>query len=220
MNDLLVRLAGVDTASLCDAGPSLRVAGPELRPIVAGTRLVGRAVTADAGDDLMPVLGALELAGPGDVLVVAAGEQAGGPRAVAGELFLTEARRRGVAGVVIDGFCRDLPMLLRLGLPVFARGATPRAAPAMAVPTVQVPVSIAGIAVRPGDLVIADDDGIVVGTETELLAAIGAAETIVARERALRQSIEDGVSLFDRVTLSEHAAALARGEPSTLAFHS
>src|SRR5262249_10780183 len=107
MNELIDRLSRVDTASLCDAGPHLRVAGPELRPIVAGTGMVGRAVTADAHDDLMPVLGALELAGPGDILVVAAG----GPRAMAGELFVTEARRCGLAGIVIDGFCRDLPML-------------------------------------------------------------------------------------------------------------
>jgi len=214
MSDLLDRLARVDTASLCDAGPGLRVAGPELRPIVAGVRMVGRAVTADARDDLMPVLGALELAGPGDVLVVAAG----GRRAMAGELFVTEARRRGLAGIVIDGFCRDLPMLVTLGLPVFARGATPRAAPTMAVPTVQVPVTIAGIAVDPGDLVVADDDGIVVGTEAELLAAVVTAEAIVAREQVLRQSIEDGVSLFDRVSFSEHAAKLAEGEPSALRF--
>lgn len=215
MTDLLDRIAAVDTASLCDAGPGLRVAPPELRPMVAGVRMVGRAVTADAGGDLMPVLGALELAGPGDVLVVAAG----GPRAVAGELFATEARRRGLAGIVIDGFCRDLHMLMTLGLPVFARGATPRAAPAMAVPTIQVPVTITGIEVRPGDLVVGDDDGIVVGTEEELLAAIGTAEAIVARERVLRQSIEDGSSLFDRTSFSEHAARLREGEPSALRFY-
>ena len=214
MNDLLERLALVDAAALCDAAPALRVAGSELRPIVAGTRMVGRAVTADARGDLMSVLGGLEAAGPGDVLVVAAG----GPRAVAGELFITEALRRGLAGIVIDGYCRDLPMLMRLGLPVFARGATPRAYPAMAVPTIQVPVTIAGIEVHPGDLVVADDDGIVVGTEADLQAAIGTAETIIAREQELRQSIQDGVSLFDRITFSEHAARLAEGEPSALRF--
>jgi 4-hydroxy-4-methyl-2-oxoglutarate aldolase len=214
VTNLLDRLALVDTASLCDAGPGLRLAGPELRPIVAGTWMIGRAVTADAGGDLMPVLGALELAGPGDIVVVANG----GPRAVAGELFATEARRRGLAGMVIDGFCRDLHTLVTLGLPLFARGATSRAAPAMAVPSIQVPVPIAGIEIRPGDLLVGDDDGIVVGTEEELLAAIETAEAIVARERVLRQSIQDGVSLFDRVTFREHAARLTDGEQSALRF--
>jgi regulator of RNase E activity RraA len=109
-------------------------------------------------------------------------------------------------------------MLVTLGLPVFARGATPRAAPAKAVPTIQVPVTIGGITVDPGDLVVADDDGIVVGTETELWAAVATAEAIIAREQALRQSIEDGASLFDRITFSEHAAKLAEGEPSALRF--
>src|SRR5262249_41408240 len=110
MNDLLDRLSRVDTASLCDADPGLRVVGPELRPIGAGLTMVGRAVTADAGDDLMAVLGALDLAGPGDVLVVASGVR----RAMAGELFVTEARRRGLAGLVVDGFCRDVRMVVSL----------------------------------------------------------------------------------------------------------
>ena len=125
-----------------------------------------------------------------------------------GELFVTEARRRGLAGIVVDGFCRDLHTVVSLGLPVFARGATPRAAPAMAVPTIQVPVTIAGIEVCPGDLLVGEKRGI---TWEEHQA-------IVARELVLRRSIEDGVSLFDRVTFSEHAARLADAEPSALRF--
>src|SRR5690349_1355209 len=108
------RLSHVDTASLCDAGPDLRVLPSELRPIAPGTQIVGRAVTADAGEDLMSVLAALHQAGSGDVLVVAT---TGARRAVAGELFATEALRRGMAGLVIDGLCRDRATLAALGLP-------------------------------------------------------------------------------------------------------
>jgi 4-hydroxy-4-methyl-2-oxoglutarate aldolase len=212
---LLERLAEVDPAALVDADKNLRVLPAELRPVMTGARLVGRAVTADARDDLMAVLAALERAGAGDVLVIAGG--AG--RALAGELFVTEASRRGVTGLVIDGPCRDTVTLARLPIPVYARGATPRAAPAQAVPVVQVPVLIGGVEVRPGDLLVGDDDGIVVGTASELEAAIAAAEAIRVREQALLSSMESGGSLFDHLNFREHADALAAGRPTSLAFH-
>ena len=81
-----------------------------LRPLRIGLKLVGRAVTVAAGDDLMPVLDGLARAGRGDVLVVDGG---GSERALAGELFGTEALRRGLAGIVIDGACRDTNQLRR-----------------------------------------------------------------------------------------------------------
>ena len=85
--------------------------------------MAGPAFTVVAEDDHLPVMSALAEAAPGDVLVVAA---FGGTRAVFGELFATEARRRGLAGIVSDGYCRDLRGLREIGLPVFARGTTPR----------------------------------------------------------------------------------------------
>jgi 4-hydroxy-4-methyl-2-oxoglutarate aldolase len=213
MNDLWQRLSGLDAASLADAG--LRVLPPEIRPIAPGVRLVGRVITVDAGEDLMPVLGGLLRGGPGDVLMVATD---GARLAVAGELFATEALRRGMAGIIIDGYCRDLATLLRLPLPVFARGATPRAAPARAVPVVGVPVRIGGVEVRPGELVLGDDDGVVVGDEAEFRAAAEVAGAIQIREERLRSSIQDGASLFDHVNFAEHAERLSRGEESALRF--
>ena len=115
----------------------------------------------------MPVLAGLAESGPGDVLVIA-----GHPdHAVAGELFATEALRRGVAGIVIDGRCRDSRILAGLDLPVFARGVAPSACPARAVPVIQVPLLIGDVTVQPGDLVLGDDDGIVVGSDAEVREA-------------------------------------------------
>ena len=68
----------IDTASLSDANKALAVLAPTIRPLVPGLRMAGRAVTANANDDLMSVIGALEIAGPGDVLVVAAGDRGRG----------------------------------------------------------------------------------------------------------------------------------------------
>ena len=213
MDDLLDRLLALDAASLADAG--LRVLPPEIRSLTPGVRLVGRVLTVDSRDDLMPVLGGLRQSGPGDVLVVAPG---GARLAMAGELFATEALRRGMAGLVIDGYCRDLATLRRLPLPVFARGATPRAAPARAVPVVGVPVRIGGIDVAPGELLLGDDDGVVVGSAAQVRAAAEVAAGIQMREEALRLSIQDGASLFDHLNFDEHAERLSRGEESALRF--
>ncbi|HEY5847940.1 MAG TPA: RraA family protein [Microlunatus sp.] len=212
--DLLQRLAAIDTTSLKDAGPGLRVLPTALRPIRTGVRLLGRALTVDAREDLMPVLAGLAQSGPGDVLVIA-----GHPdHAVAGELFATEALRRGVAGIVIDGRCRDSRVLARMNLPVFARGVAPSACPARAVPVIQVPLVIGDVVVRPGDLVLGDDDGIVVATEAEVLEAIDGAEAIQQREGALRAAIEGGESLFDHLNYDEHVASLRDGRDSKLTF--
>jgi len=212
--DLFQRLAAIDTTSLKDAGPELRVLPAALRPVRPGVRLLGRALTVDAREDLMPVLAGLAQSGPGDVLVIAGHSD----HAVAGELFATEALRRGVAGIVIDGRCRDSRILASLDLPVFARGVAPSACPARAVPVIQVPLVIGDVVVRPGDLVLGDDDGLLVASEAEVLAAIDGAEVIQQREGALRAAIEGGESLFDHLSYDEHVAALRAGQPSMLNF--
>jgi 4-hydroxy-4-methyl-2-oxoglutarate aldolase len=212
---LLERLAGVDTTSLADAGGGrLRVLPAVLRPVRSGLRMVGRALTVDAHDDLMPMLAGLHAAGPGDVLVVVGSEE----HAVAGELFATEALRRGVAGIVIDGRCRDSRTLATLDLPVYARGVAPTACPARAKPVIQVPITLGGVEVRPGDLVLGDDDGIVVASTAELGAVLDQAETIQRREEKLQSAIAGGTSLFDHLNYDDHLAATEAGRDSRLAF--
>ena len=154
--------------------------------------------------------------GPGDVLIVATG---GSQHAVAGELFAGEAARRGMAGIIIDGFCRDTATLKRMTLPVYARGATPRAASAMVVPEVNVPVLLGTVTVNPGDILLGDDDGIIVATEAELAAAIDKAEAIQATEDALLSSMAEGASLFDTLNFDEHVNNLHAGKASSLSFN-
>ena len=101
---LLDRLRTLSTTSLVDAAPTLRILPLRLRPVAPGGHFAGRIVTARANRDLMSVIHALRESGPGDVLVVDAG---GEDRAVAGELFATEAHRRGLAALVILGRSRD-----------------------------------------------------------------------------------------------------------------
>lgn len=213
--NLLHRLGRLSTTSLVDASPTLRILPPRLRPVVPGRHLVGRVVTARANRDLMSVIHALRESGPGDVLVVDAG---GDDRAVAGELFGTEALRRGLAGLVILGRSRDTATLAGLPLPVWSTGSAPNAYPAKSLPETGITLSLDGVRVDPGELVIGDDDGLVVGSESEFGAALDGAEAIETREKGLQARMLDGASLFDVMNYDEHLAALRDGRPGGLAF--
>ena len=215
MDTLLERLRAVDTTTLSDVGKQLRVMDAGLRPLRIGLKLVGRAVTVAAADDLMPVLDGLARAGAGDVLVVDGG---GSPRALAGELFGSEAQRRGLAGIVIDGACRDTNQLRELPLPFYSRGLSPRAAGAQAVPGEPGAVRCGGVDVAPGDVLVGDDDGIVVGTADELAAVLDAAEALQATEASMLAAIQGGESLFSRLDYEQHLARLQAGEESALQF--
>ena len=196
MDALLKRLSALDTTTLSDAGKELRVIDPALRPIAPGRKLVGRARTVAAATGLLPVVDALEQAEPGDVLVVDAG---GGTRALAGELFASEAQRKGLAGIVIDGYCRDSSELRRIELPFYARGCVPNAAPAGTAAGAPGAIGCGGVAVAPGDVLVGDDDGIVVGAPEEYAAVLDAAEALQATERSILAGIRAGTSLFDRL---------------------
>jgi 4-hydroxy-4-methyl-2-oxoglutarate aldolase len=215
MDTLLERLRAVDTTTLSDAGKQLRVMDGALRPLRTGLKLVGRAVTVAARDDLMPVLDGLARAGAGDVLVVDGGAT---DRALAGELFGNEALGRGLAGIVIDGACRDTNQLRELALPFYARGVSPRAHSAKAVPGEPETVRCGGVEVAPGDVLVGDDDGIVVGSPDELAAVLDAAEALQVTEASMLAAIQAGQSLFSRLDYEEHLARLRAGEESALSF--
>lgn len=212
---LLDRLRELSTTSLVDAAPTLRILPASLRPVVPGGRMAGRVVTARANRDLMSVIQALRESGPGDVLVVDAG---GDDRAVAGELFGTEAQRRGLAGLVVMGRSRDTAALARLSMPVWSTGYAPNAYPADAVPETGLGLSLGGVRVEPGELVVGDDDGLVVGAQEELAAAVDTAEAIEAREKGLQGRILAGTSLFDVMNYDEHVSAVRQGRRGGLAF--
>lgn len=147
ISDMMNRLYAFDAGIRCLTGPN--------------HRLVGHACTVKVfpGDNLM-MHKALDVARPGDVIVVDA--RASTMNAVLGDLISMKAQSRRIAGVIVDGYVRDLPAILKLDFPVFARGTTPIGPLHRGPGEINYPVCCGGVVVNPGDIVIADQAGIVI----------------------------------------------------------
>mmetsp|Transcript_148834 Transcript_148834/g.478087 ORF Transcript_148834/g.478087 Transcript_148834/m.478087 type:complete len:301 (+) Transcript_148834:68-970(+) len=224
--EFLRRLRSMDSCALCDASDKRARVVTTVTPLKAGYRMAGRALTVAIDGDFLEVLAAIRGAGPGDVLMIDAGMRGepaddSWPRAggMFGELLASEAARRGVAGMVIDGNCRDTPILLQMSLPIFCRGRHPNAGTAKRRGAVNVEISMGGVTVRPGDYVLGDDDGVVVCSGEELREWLPKAEAIQEVESAMLSHVQSGGSLFDKLpNFDEHLATVARGQDSKLQF--
>lgn len=215
LSDLARRLQPLDVSCLCDAKRTLRVLDAGIRPLVPGLKLVGRAFPVPCCDDFLRVLSALREAQPGDVLIV---DGQGGHKALMGELFTTEAKRKGLAGAVIDGAVRDVARVRTLGFPVYARLITPMAGASGSMTSAPIPISCGGVTVLPGDIIIGDDDGIVAVSEAELMDILPAAEAIRRTEAEALRRMAAGESLLDMLNFDEHLDAIRAGRKSQLHF--
>ena len=207
--------AAVDTTALCDVDRDTRVMSPAVRCRSANPVLCGPALTVRCRDDFFGVVQAIERAAPGDVLVVDGG---GREPALAGELFARAALAQGLAGIIVDGGYRDLRYVATCALPVYSRHVTPMAGTTTRPGAVDVTVTCGGVAVAPGDLVIADENGIVVLDPDTAVAQLTAAAEVMATEARVIEHLTAGATLGDCLNVAEHAARLARGEPSRLHF--
>lgn len=181
----------VPVANVSDCMSRMTAGGARLRPMHSGSRMAGPALTVKTrpGDNLM-VHKALELAVPGDVIVVDAGGDL--TNAIIGEIMVGDAVLRQLGGIVINGAIRDAAALRVGSFPVFAAGVTHRGPYKDGPGEINVPIAIDGMVIEPGDLVIGDDDGLLCVPYAEAANLLAAAQAKQEVEARMVAGIADG----------------------------
>jgi len=181
---------------------------PRMRPLLQGRRISGAAVTSYnfPGDNLM-IHVALNVAARGQILVLANG--GGTQGALWGDVACTFAAHKGIAGVVADGPVRDIDALREMDFPVWATVISPSHPEKRGPGSVNVPVVVDGVLVEPGDVIVADGDGVLVIPQAHLARTVEGARQRAAREVSVRQRIKAGESLFEILNMA--AAVKAAG---------
>lgn len=189
-------LASFAVATIHEAQGRLGLMSPRLRPLVRGVRVAGTALTCEvAPGDNSSIHIAGDVARPGDFLVVAPTSAC--DDGYFGELLATHMVARGVVALVIDAGVRDVRDLTEMGFPVWSSAISARGTVKETPGNVQVPLVCAGVLVTPGDVVIADDDGVVVVAREDALDVIGECRLREASENAYRRALAAGEGTLD-----------------------
>jgi len=189
--EVVARFRGLPVANVSDSMSRMTAGGARLRPMHAGGVMAGPALTVKTrpGDNLM-VHKAIALAEPGDVIVVDAGGYC--DHAIIGELMMSRARQRGLAGIVIWGAIRDSAEIGAGDYPVYACAATHRGPYKNGPGEINVPVVVAGMPVMPGDIVVGDADGLIAVPQAQAARVLASAKAILEKETAAMRDIVAG----------------------------
>ena len=194
------RLGSYGVATVHEALGRVGYLGPEFRPAWPGARIGGTAVTALCwpGDNLM-IHVAVEQCRPGDILVVATNSPS--TDGLFGDLFATALAHRGVRGVVLASGGRDVADLREMGFPAWSRAVSAQGSVKATPGAVNVPVVLGGQTIHPGDVIVADDDGVTVVPRHDVPRALAAAQAREDKEAASRAAFQTGELGLDRYGL-------------------
>jgi len=193
--EIIQRLAKLPTGNISDAMGKKGSMDCNIKPVFPEARMGGPAVTVQGvpGDNLAAHLG-LDQAPAGSVLVIdARGYTNAG---LFGEIMSLAAQKKGLAGVVIDGACRDCLAIKELGFPLFSRAINPGGTVKEAVGEVNVLIDCGGVAIHPGDIVVGDADGVVVIPQDSAEEVLKKAEAINVKEKIVMERVRQGETLM------------------------
>lgn len=184
-------LGRLGVATVHEAQGRIGLMQPYMRPLWRGARIAGSAVTAlcHPGDNWM-IHVAVEVLRPGDVLIVACSSES--TDGAFGELLATSLKARDAKGVVLDMGCRDAHEIAEMRFPLWSRAISAKGTVKATIGSVNVPVVCAGVQVHPGDVVVADDDGVVIVRRADAETVVKAGEEREKKEAASRARLEKG----------------------------
>ncbi len=194
--EMLDALAEAGVSTVHESQGRTGYIGPSIRPIQDGVSVAGNAVTVSChpGDNIM-IHAAVEVCQPGDLLVVTnTGPSSHG---MFGDLLATSLAARGVRGLVIDAGVRDVADLRAMGFPVWSQYVSPQGTVKETPGSVNIPVSISDVTIAPGDVVCADDDGVVVVPHDRVESVLDSARARLEREAIKRKRLAAGELTMD-----------------------
>jgi 4-hydroxy-4-methyl-2-oxoglutarate aldolase len=201
------KLAAYGVATVHEAIGRRGYLGPELRPNQQGSRIAGTALTVVCwpGDNLM-IHAAVEQAKPGDIIVITCASPNGD--GAFGELLATSLASKGVRGLIMGMGLRDTQELRDMGFPAWTAHVSAQGTVKETPGAVNVPVSLGGQLIRPGDAVVADDDGVCVVPRLDVAKAVTASEARIAKEDGSRKRLAAGELGLDMYNLRQKLAAV------------
>jgi regulator of RNase E activity RraA len=188
---LVAAFQGVPTGNVCDAMDRMGALDYHIKPLAPNTVMAGPALTVRTrpGDNLM-VWKAIDVAQPGDVLVIATYDYT--TASTFGERVVMAAKAKGIAGIVCDGMCRDASGIRATGLPTFVTGTVPSSPGKDGPGEIGGPVACGGIVVQSGDLIVGDEDGVVVVPQADAPAVVERLKAVYEKEAHMAADLAAG----------------------------
>jgi 4-hydroxy-4-methyl-2-oxoglutarate aldolase len=180
--------------NVCDAQERVGALDYRIKPVSEMSQFCGTALTVDSGPrDNLAAWAALEIAKPGDVILITTGGHLAS--SVAGDLYVGMAKNAGVAGIVTDGVVRDLTGINDVGIPVFARGICANSPWKNGPGRVGLPIVIGGVNVNAGDVVAGDQDGVVIVARQNAAAVADGLKAVLAKEKKMEANVKAGMTV-------------------------